>query len=258
MARPRPELVLFDLDHTLVRCDSFAAFGRHLLVRQWYRAVVIGLASPLLIPLWMVRRTQRLAASAFVWVATVGHSDAEFEDVMLRHVQARYGESHALVCRPAVQALQTHRANGDRTIVVTGAPTDLARRVCDAIGVTDADVEIVGSCLRRAWGGWIAGEHCHGSHKVRMLARIGVVRADYVYTDSASDLPMLRLGAKRVMVNPEPRHLARAVAELEGTVDVVTWRAISRLMVRSTRCRGEWSRLPARRSSSLTLQIESC
>jgi phosphatidylglycerophosphatase C len=245
-------VVIFDLDHTLVRCDSFAAFTRSLLLRrtggEWWRTALVLVAAPVLLPLCVIPRTRRLAASFVVWAGSVGLDDAELEDLMRRHVRARFGKPGALVCRTALEALHQHRARGDRVLVVTGADAELARLVCEGIGVPGADVvhsgsgtresgpgsrfpaassepgvEIVGSSLRRAYGGWVVGEHCHGPHKVRMLARMGIAGADCVYTDSARDLPLLRLGIRRVLVNATVRHRKQVASALGGTFEAVTW-----------------------------------
>jgi phosphatidylglycerophosphatase C len=216
-------VVLFDLDRTLVRCDSFAGFNRDLLLSAWWRVAIALAAAPLVLPLAAVKRTRLLAASVVAWAGTVGLDDQQLDDRMARYVEARFG-GDGIVCRTAIDALRRHHADGDRVLIVTGAPAALARRVCARIGLPiAADIEIVGSSLRPAFGGWIIGEHCFGPTKVRMLAAQGIVRADCVYTDSLFDLPLLRIGARRVLVNASARHRARAASELGEGCEIVTW-----------------------------------
>jgi phosphatidylglycerophosphatase C len=212
--------VMFDLDHTLVRCDSFAGFNRRLLLNDWWRAALTIAASPAILLLWSRKRTRSAAVSTLLWIGTIGQS-GRLDELMSAFV-ARQFANRSLVCAEAVEQLQRHVREGDRVVVVTGAAESLARRVCARIGCDG--VEVVGSTLRLWHGGWVGGESCKGEAKIRMLAGRRIEAPwDCVYTDSASDLPLLRLARRKVLVNPRPRSRAR-VAEVLGTdVEVVVW-----------------------------------
>jgi phosphatidylglycerophosphatase C len=205
-------LVVFDMDHTLIRFDSFLRLSRTLLTRDaWRTAATLG-AGPLLGALWVGHRsTRRLAASTLVWLATVRQSDP-LETLMEAEVGGWFGDDSA-VCGAALAALARHRREGDRIVIVTGAVETLARRVCARIGV-EAD-DVVGSTLREWRGGWIAGVHCYGAAKPRLLVERGFEPPwDVVYTDSAADLPLLRHARRRVLVNPSAKHEQRLRALL--------------------------------------------
>jgi phosphatidylglycerophosphatase C len=209
---PRPALVIFDLDHTLVHVDSFAGFCLGLILRSWWRVAATLPALPLLAALAVFSRTRRAALSAFVWVGTVGLDRRELEQLMDAYVARRFADGE-LVCARAVEALLEHRGAGARVLIATGCESALAARVCRAIGA--GELEVVGSALRPWCGGWIAKEHCHGARKLALLqAQLACERWDCVYTDSAADLPILQRGERRIVVNPRPAALQKIASAL--------------------------------------------
>ena len=84
---------------------------------------------------------------------------------------------------------------------------------------------MVGSTRRARMRGWVAAEHCVGARKVQMLRDAGVVPPwSVVYTDSASDLPLLQLAQRRCVVNATPtalRTLKRALGH--DTLEIFNW-----------------------------------
>lgn len=216
-------VVVFDLDHTIIRCDSFLGFNRELLLRRSWRTALTLVASPFLAALWIPRRTRLAVASTLVWLGTVGLEEDELHALMDTYVSTRFDLDPRLVCRTSVEVLQAHQRSGARVFIATGSEVALARRICARLGI--GDVEIVGSTLRRWWGGWIAGEHCFGPRKVAMLIECGAGEHwDFVYSDSAADLPLLTRGARRVVVNPRPSQRTSLETQLGGALEVVEWR----------------------------------
>ena len=221
MTPPPQRTVVFDLDHTLIHCDSFAGFSQYLLWRSWWRLALALLVSPKVAFLWMSRRTRLYAVSTLVWCGTVGMSEQALFRRMDRYVAKRFEDPHALVCRGALRELHRHQSEGARVLVATGSVAPLAERVCRHIGI--AGVEVVGSTLRRWRGGWVADRHCFGPRKVSMLRKHGLTACDAVYTDSAADIPLLRLGARRYVVNPTPEDRKKIHDRLGVDLEVVEW-----------------------------------
>lgn len=201
-------MVVFDLDHTLVNCDSFARFNRSLLLRQWWRVSLALLLGPALAPLFATTSTRIHALSFLIWLGTVGLTLSELEHLMDEHVASEFSSANNLVCATAFAAFRAHQAAGARMVIATGAVAALAQRVCLGIGLRN--FVVVGSTLRPCLGGWIAQSHCFGRNKVRMLVRAGLGNSwDWAYSDSSSDVPLLACARTRLVVNPKPRHLRR-------------------------------------------------
>jgi phosphatidylglycerophosphatase C len=214
---------LFDFDHTLIRHDSFSRFSRRLLRREWWRVAAVAGSAPFLAPLLAFERTRPLAPLALVWIATLGLDDAALAEMLDSHVERLASDPEALVYREGLECLEAHRRAGHHVVIATGALEDLARRICRSIGIEGVDV--VGSKLKPWARGMTAAEHCYAERKVRMLrARGHPPPWDWVYTDSAVDLPLLRHARAAFLVNPSRRTLARVTRELGAAPAVLRWR----------------------------------
>lgn len=218
--RGAPPLVVFDLDYTLIRCDSFARFCRELLLQQVWRLGLALVAGPAIFVLFSRRNTRRHALSTLVWLATVRRTQRELEQLMDQHVARHFEQSSALHCTAAINALHEHQRGGAKLVIATGCAAALATRICAALDIRD--VTVVGSTLRQWRGGWIAAQHCIGREKVAMLIATGLGESwDVAYTDSAADIPLLARARHRVLINPKPAHQSRIAAVLGKTFDVI-------------------------------------
>jgi len=191
--------VVFDLDGTLVEGDAFGAF----LTSSWRRAP------------W------RLAVGALLWLVPGPRAAAE-----LRMIGATtYGRrslddsfrAHAARVRiePALARLEEHRAAGDRVVVATACAEPLARLVLADLGL--ADIELVASPYEhRRWGAPRAVA-LRGELKVDALRRKGIA-IDHAYSDSLTDLPLLKAAGTPHLVRP--RHGAR-LWSLLGDIEVL-------------------------------------
>ncbi len=212
--------VLFDFDGTLVRGDCAAAWLRGQLRADPLRKLVAGLSFPMLAPGFAWWRSAWLPASFYTWLATVGRTHEslqEARDDFLRDCARRRDE---LLIAPAVARLNAHLAAGDPVVIVTGAEASLARDLWKALG--QADVPVVGSSVRAAFGGWIGVEHTIGPRKLVALARSGIHPPfAAVYSDSARDLPLLCETARPVLVSPDARSVQIVNRRLRGAFETL-------------------------------------
>lgn len=108
---------------------------------------------------------------------------------------------------PCVSRLRAHQAAGDQVVLLSGAPSFVARAIADQLGVSRA----VGTECAAAGGRFVARMPCvhpFAAEKVRLAtalcAELGAGPADLVaYGDSIHDLPVLRLAARAVAVRPD-------------------------------------------------------
>jgi phosphatidylglycerophosphatase C len=218
-----PRTVVFDLDRTLISGDSFAGCVNSLLLRDWWRVGSVVAAAPVLLPFWATTTTRPVALWGLLWCATVGLDAEEFAAHLSAHGEGLALNARSMVHRDGVRALKHHQESGDRVVIVTGSSAELATAFCTALGLKD--VRVVGSTFRAAAGGWVVGDHCAGAQKVKLLAAAGIAPPfAVVYTDSASDLPLLRLAQRRCVVNARRgtlRTLTRALGD--GRFEVVQW-----------------------------------
>lgn len=215
-------LVLFDFDGVLVTGDSFAGWLRREGLRPPLRRLAATLLAPVGLPLLAFPPTLSIGARMFLGVAVRGA-----EPVALRRSLADWGRGLARRADRRIDdglaALRAHRAAGDRVVVVSGTESTLLRAVLDELDL--GEVAVVASELDFDGPGVRVRRHCFGAQKIHALAEAGIVPPwDLAYSDSPSDLPLLRGAREAVCVNWSPRNRALAQRTLGDRARHVAWR----------------------------------
>jgi len=160
------------------------------------------------------KRTEVLAGSMFVWIASTGTTRNEWL-ASLRRISERNAAAHR-INGGIVERLREHLAAGDDVYVVTGSAATVVRSICD---VLEVDVPIVGSKLKPFLGGYVSHFHCIGRRKVERMRQLhGLEQFDIVYTDSHRDIPLMLQAQSVVLVNPSRTTLSRVRAVLPPSV----------------------------------------
>lgn len=219
------ELVVFDFDNTLVRGDSGGALVAWLIRRSVWRTCLAVLVSPLLLPMIAVLPTRRAGISGYVWIATVGlRGRRDFDSLIDAYVLQHADQLRERILPLAVDTLHAHRLAGDRVVVATGAPPELARAILGF--VAHEDVPVVGTEVGPRFGAVVARRHCHAENKLVMLREAGFdAPIAHAYTDSTADLPLLRAARHPVVVNPKASARSAFVRALGEGVDMRDWGA---------------------------------
>ncbi|WP_235974212.1 haloacid dehalogenase-like hydrolase [Luteimonas deserti] len=225
MLRPAvatPKTVVFDFDHTLYDGDSGTHLFAWLIKRSWWRRVLALLVTPLCGPMIAFLPTRRRGISAYVWIGTIGlHSRGSLDALIDRYVA-----THAEVIRPrllpvALDVLHAHREAGDRVVIATGAPPELARAILAF--VAHEAVPVVGTAVGPKFGAVSAKRHCHAEEKMRMLRERGYVDIDIAYSDSSADLPLLKAARSPVVVNPKRGSVEMFRRVLPSGTPILNW-----------------------------------
>jgi HAD superfamily hydrolase (TIGR01490 family) len=198
-------IAFFDLDRTLVDVNSAKLWIRREL-REGY-----------------ISKRQALKAAGWVVLYEMGFAD--IEDVIERAMGTLAGEDEAPVVertsrfwheevrariRPGARdAVEAHRAKGERVVLLTSSSNYLSIEAQEELGLDDIlcnRFEVVDGVFT----GTPQRPLCFGPGKVThaeaYAAQHGVALADCAfYTDSFSDLPMLEAVGKPVVVAPDPR-----------------------------------------------------
>lgn len=211
-------LALFDLDHTLIPFDSGMAWTRFLVEQgvlpaeaepQYLAYCHQYVAGTLdihamhranVLPLAPFSRTQRVA-----WARG-------FEARMAQRLPA---DMQALVHR--------HQAAGDLCAIVTATTRFIAEpfgRLFRIADVLATDAATADGLPDGALTGEIAGEPCYREHKLTHVSRwlaqrhtsLAAFEQSWFYSDSASDLPLLKAVSHPVAVRPDERLRAHARA----------------------------------------------
>jgi phosphatidylglycerophosphatase C len=215
-------IVVFDFDHTLYDGDSFGHVLRWLLQRNPLRSLVAIAASVVLGPMVACLPTRRRGISGYVWIGTFGlHGRRSFDVLIDRYVETHREEIGRRLLPVALEVFRGHRANGDRVVVATGAPPELARAILGF--VAHQDVPVIGTAVGPRFGAVVATRHCHNQEKVRMLEERGYGEIAAAYSDSSADLPLLQAARAPVVVNPKPRRVEMFRRVLPAGTPILNW-----------------------------------
>lgn len=221
-------LVVFDFDHTLYDGDSGSHLFKWLIDRAWWRQLLAVLAAPVAGPMVAWLPTRRAGISVFVWIGTVGlHRRRDLDELIDRYVATHVDAIKARLLPIALDVLHRHREAGDRVVVATGAPPELARAILAF--VAHEDVPVVGTLVGPKLGAVGAIRHCHHAMKMTMLREAGYTQPVAIaYTDSSADLPLLQAATQPVVVNPKAASVAMFRRALPAGTPMLNWGCVDR------------------------------
>ena len=203
-------LALFDLDGTLLSCNS--AFGwvrrEFFLGRMPPRRVIRSLG-------WLIRyqlgETGMEEPLREASASLAGESERVLQERMAEYWREELRSKLRIGGNETVAA---HRESGDALGIITGSSVYLAELAADTLGIEHVlanRFQVVGGTFT----GRIQEPMCYGRGKAELaeglVLRLGVSFQDCVfYTDSYSDVPLLRLVGRPVAVHPDRRLLGEA------------------------------------------------
>ncbi len=215
-------LVVFDFDHTLYDGDSGSHLFAWMIRRNPLRVLAALLATPVLGPMVAFLPTRRWGISGYVWIGSFGvHRVREFDRVIDRYVATHREEIASRLLPVALEVFAAHRARGDRVVVATGAPPELARAILGF--VAHEDVPVVGTAVGPRLGAVVATRHCHNEEKMRMLRERGYGDIEVAYSDSSADLPLLKAARRPVVVNPKHNRVEFFRRVLPAGTPILNW-----------------------------------
>jgi HAD superfamily hydrolase (TIGR01490 family) len=140
----------------------------------------------------------------------------------------------------ARRLLDQHRHAGRATYIVSASPVELVEPLAKALGMT-AGIGTRSEIVDGIYSGELAGPFCYAEGKVEAINELvrweGLDLAHcWAYSDSASDLPMLRAVGHPVAVNPDAK--LERIATAEGWPVVVFSRRSKAVIRRATQVVG--------------------
>lgn len=209
----------FDLDRTLISINSGFDYA-------WYerRRGRISLWQFLRATAWIGLYHLSLVDMRRAFAEAVRHYRGVQADELRRITSEFFDEHVAHTVQPgAKKALHNHRSRGHRLVLLTASSPYMSELAADALDLddwicnrfpTDDEGRLVG-CFERPM--------CYGQgkvHRARCWARRHNLDIEdaYFYTDSYSDLPMLKQVEHPRVVNPDPR-LRREATRRDWTIE---------------------------------------
>jgi HAD superfamily hydrolase (TIGR01490 family) len=216
-ARPRPAAAFFDLDRTLMEGSSAFQFGRAA-----YKAGLMG-RRQLIADGWANLRFRLRGSTDEDTDALRDRISKSLEGVRVRDLE-RLGADVLAGILPRIYpqmlaVAHEHQDAGRRVYIVTAASREVAEILARVLALDGAIGSQFSEVKDGVFTGQPAGQFIYRRYKARAIIELarreGIELADsYAYSDSESDLPMLRVVGHPVAVNPDPA-LAR-IARQEG------------------------------------------
>ena len=206
----------FDVDNTFMRGASIYYFARGLAARKMFG------------PMDLARMAWGQACYRMRGAENADHIDAAREaalafvaghrvDDIVSLCEEIYDDTMAdRIWEGTRELAQRHLEAGQRVWLVTASPVELAGIIASRLGLTGA-LGTVAESIDGVYTGRLVGGLLHGEAKAAaveaLAAREGLDLARCsAYSDSANDLPMLRLVGHPTVVNPDAELRAEARA----------------------------------------------
>ncbi len=206
---------LFDLDRTLLRVDSarlYTQFRRDRGEATLLDALRVGL--------WLTQYTLGVIDAPRVARKALEGFKGRTESWLLESC-AEWFPKYVLPELQAAgrRAVETHLAAGDFVAIVTGATRYVAEPVAAELGIPHVICSELELDAAGCFTGRVVEPLCYGLGKIerttRVAERVGFQVAESTfYSDSITDLPLLQVVARPVVINPDRR--LRHVAQQRG------------------------------------------
>jgi len=196
----------FDFDRTLVGVNSGT-----LWVKSEQRAGRISRWQLLMASMFFLRYHLSLIDMKQAMTRAISTVRGEPEEVLAQRTLDWYRDEVRQYLLPAaLEAVEEHRQLGHPLILLTTSSPYLSRAVVDDLGLDDAGSTVFEVDEDGLFTGEVVEPVCYGVGKIenalRIASRHGIdVDASYFYTDSYTDLPMLKKVLHPRVVNPDPR-----------------------------------------------------
>jgi HAD superfamily hydrolase (TIGR01490 family) len=204
----------FDVDNTVMQGASIFHLARGLYARDFFTARDIGRFA------WQQGKFRLLGredmdnvheARETALSFAAGHTVAELTTIG----EEVFDEVMAAKVWPGTRALaQMHLDAGQRVWLVTATPVEVATVIAKRLGLTGA-LGTVAETEDGVYTGRLVGEILHGEAKAQavtaLAGREGLdLGACSAYSDSANDIPLLRLVGHPCAINPDAKLRAHA------------------------------------------------
>jgi HAD superfamily hydrolase (TIGR01490 family) len=213
-------IAFFDLDRTLIAGNSAV-----LWLRSEVKLGRISRFKGALATLWVARYHLGFAGNGDGLRHAISMLTGSQETELRERTCAFYEEQVRGLYRPgAREALEAHRARGEKLVLLTSSSSYMAELVAqdlrlDAYLCNRFEVDARGRYTGRPLGALCYGEGKR-LHAQRFADRAGVpLERCAFYTDSFADIPVMRLVGRPVAVNPDMRLRREAAARGWEIVD---------------------------------------
>ena len=214
-------LAIFDLDETLIHGDCASLWAQHMADIQWVDGESFLAREQELMALYSQGKLAMEDYMAYTLSPLVGRTPEEVEFIVGPFVE---DVIEPIIYSDAMRCLATHRAAGDRLLIISASAHFLVSAIGERLGVEEVlaiDCELQHGC----YSGKTSGVLTYREGKVTRLeawlqAENETLDGAHFYSDSRNDLPLLQRVPHPHAVNPDA--VLREHAERAGW-DILAW-----------------------------------
>lgn len=204
-------IAFFDLDKTVLAENS----AKLWIKSQWQRGN-LSLKEMLFASYWLFKYHAGFTKLNDVVENALGLVRGENEREVLLEAEAFFVREIKNLYRPgALKAIENHRKNGQKIALLTSAFSGLSDLVSKDLALDYCLCTTLEVDQNGIYTGKTVGPPCFGTYKIdfakKLCDNLNVpLESCAFYTDSASDMPLLKLVGQPVAVNPDPHLRAKA------------------------------------------------
>ena len=219
MKNLKPNITLFDLDHTLLPLDSDYAWGEFTTQIGWTDPAEFKQRND---EFFAQYKKGELKISEYVRFATQAIKDQGAAQSIAAHAQFMSAAIQPAIKQAATDLIAKHRAAGDQLVIVTATNEFVTRPIATALGIDELIAVELEKDESVGGTGWITGEikGVPSAHEGK-VTRVEAWLADHqlswkdvhitFYTDSINDIALLEKVNVPIATNPDARLKAVAL-----------------------------------------------
>jgi len=216
-------IVVFDFDGTLSPFNTFSKFFNRFLLKRPLRLVILIILLPVMLPFLFIKATTEFTINVLLWCCTFGITlELWKEEMDLFSSSFRRNNNNNIFFKESIQQLKLHQQKGHRIFIISGSSEYLIQAICRDAHIYGID--IIGSSMNKYYNGIITGKRCLGIEKVRALKnRFNISSWNYAYTDSLTDLPLLKEATHKIIINAKDSDLKKLNKQFGNQIKQYTW-----------------------------------
>lgn len=204
-------LAIFDLDNTLIANDSDYLWGEFLVERGYVDGKEFAATNA---QFFEDYKKGTLDIFAYQRFALAPLSKQSMETLAQWHADFMQNVIEPIVLPKAIAAIEKHKAQGDRVMIITATNTFITRPIGERYGITEL-LGTDGEIIDGRYTGEVTGTPTFQEGKVTRLnawleENNESLEGSYFYSDSHNDLPLLNIVDNPIVVDGDDKLLTVA------------------------------------------------
>ena len=220
LSRDEIAIVVFDLDGTITRYDTYVRFLLYVISRKPLKLARLPLLSIDVLRHKLGSQTNSWLKKRFLRALLAGHDEQTINAWALSFSQNVISSglySDALAC------MKQHQASGAELVLLSASLDIYVEPLGEMLGFKNI------ICTRTTWdndvlGGELDGGNCYGETKLKRIHQWLEGRAASnilaAYGDHETDFPLLKIAQRGIVVNPDAKLTVKAK---ENQLELVNW-----------------------------------